>query len=171
MIVNRADPNSKYNTEEWSEKMSQSMKKLWDDPDCFWRSNKFLDQVVPKRRKYMLDGGAVYAGSFVSNPSKPQVELYNIVKELYPSTEINYPCYRGSGNRNYNLDVAIPELKICFESDGSHWHPSKEKDLIRQNNIEKLGWKVIRYISDSIKDVPTKEQIKNDIDKVLNKGV
>jgi len=167
MKINRADPNSKYNTEEWSEKMSNSMKNLWSSPNSFWRSSKFLDQVIPGRKKWMLEGGAVYISSFIKNPSKPQVELYNRIKELYSSAELNYPLYRGEGNKNYSLDVAIPELKICFESDGSWWHPNEEKDLIRQNEIEELGWKVIRYKSDSTKQVPSKEQIKNDIEKII----
>ena len=124
-----------------------------------------------EQSKYMLDGGAVYSQSFIKSPSKPQVELYNRVKELYPDAELNYPCYRGKGKRSYSLDVAIPELKICFESDGSWWHPNKEKDLIRQKNIEELGWKLIRYINiDFIKQVPTKEQVKNDILEIIKNG-
>jgi hypothetical protein len=115
-----------------------------------------------KYRKYMKNGGAVYAQSFIKNPSKPQVELYNRVKELYPSAELNYPCYR-KGKNSYSLDVAIPELKIWFESDGLYWHPSEEKDLIRQKEIEELGWKVIRYKADSIKQVPCREKILKDI--------
>jgi hypothetical protein len=132
---------------DWKTKMSESHKK------------NGLDE---KQRQYMLKGGAIHALSFISNPSKPQVELYNRIRVLYPNSILNYPCYE----LNFSLDIAIPELNIWFESDGSYWHQDKEKDLKRQEKIENLGWKVIRYKIDYIKEVPTIEQIKQDIEKI-----
>lgn len=116
-----------------------------------------------KQKCYMNNGGASHANFFITNPSKPQVELYNRVKELYSTAILNYPC----NQLNYSLDIAIPELMICFESDGSFWHQDNDKDLERQKQIEDLGWKFIRYLSDSIKDVPSKEQILNDINGII----
>lgn len=116
-----------------------------------------------KRKQYMLNGGAAHCNSFIQNPSKPQVELFNRVKELYPSAILNYPCYP----LNFSLDVAIPELMICFESDGTYWHKDQDKDLKRQKQIEELGWKVIRYYPvDIIDQVPSIEQIKKDIKRI-----
>ena len=116
-----------------------------------------------KLRQRMLNGGAAYANSFLANPSKPQVELYNRIKIIYPSAVLNYPLYE----LNYSLDIAIPELKIWFESDGSYWHQDKEKDLIRQRKIENLGWKCIRYSANSIKEVPTVEKVKEDLSWIM----
>ena len=113
------------------------------------------------QKDWMGKNGASYVSSFVKNPSKPQVELYNRVKELYPTAEINYPIRK----INKCLDVAIPNLKIWFESDGSYWHQDKEKDSERQKKVEELGWTVIRYEADYIKDVPSKNQIKEDVDR------
>jgi len=124
---------------------------------------KHTEEWKENQRQRMLNGGSVHASSFIKNPSKPQVELYNIIKKLYPSTVLNYPFYP----LNYSLDVAIPDLKIWFESDGSHWHQDKEADLKRQKRIEELGWKVIRYRGDSVKDVPSISQIKEDIQSIL----
>lgn len=116
-----------------------------------------------KRSEYMLNGGAAYCNQFIQNPSKPQIELYNKIKELFPSAIINYALIE----LNYSLDVAIQELKIWFESDGSYWHLDDEKDLIRQRKIEELGWKCIRYKADTIKEVPDKNTILKDIERVL----
>jgi len=41
--------------------------------------------------------------------------------------------------------IAIPELKIAIEYDEPHWHQDKEKDRKRQTEIEKVGWKFLRY--------------------------
>ena len=109
----------------------------------------------------MLDGHAVYMNSFIRNPSKPQVELYNRIKELYPSAVLNFPIYEV----NRSIDIAIPEYKIAIESDGSYWHQNKWEDQKRQEELEKLGWNFLRYKVDYLKDVPTKEQIENDINR------
>lgn len=122
-------------------------------------SEKLKGRKRPDSCKRMKNGGAIHANSFIKNPSKPQVELYNRIKELYPSAILNYPCYK----LNYCFDIAIPDIKVCIESDGSYWHQNKEKDFERQKRIIELGWKVIRYKSDSIKDVPSIEIIQKDI--------
>ena len=124
-----------------------------------WFFTEYGKSFTSNLRKKMLDGEAVRIQSFIKNPSKPQVELYNRVKELYPTAILNYPLYE----LNYSLDIAIPDLKIWFESDGSWWHQNKEKDLERQRKIENLGWKCIRYKADFIKDIPELEKIKEDI--------
>lgn len=107
----------------------------------------------------MLNGGASYCNKFIQNPSRPQVELYNRVKELFPSAILNYQFIE----LNYSLDIAIPELKIWFESDGTYWHQNTEKDLMRQRKIENFGWKCIRYASNNISEVPNIDTIKIDI--------
>jgi len=110
----------------------------------------------------MKEGKAVYLLSFIQNPSKPQVKLYEIVKKFYPTSILNYPLIE----LNYSLDIAIPDLKIWIESDGTYWHQDKEKDLIRQRKIENLGWKCIRYKIDYEKDIPIEEKIMEDINNV-----
>lgn len=44
----------------------------------------------------------------------------------------------------YNVDFADPINKIVIEVDGKEWHTDFEKDKKRQNEIEALGWEVIR---------------------------
>ena len=122
-------------------------------------------KIGKKSKQRMLNGGAVHALSFTKNPSRPQVELFNRIKEEYSTAVLNYPCLQ----LNYSLDIAIPELKIWFESDGSWYHQDKEKDLKRQKEIEDLlEWKCIRYFPvDTIKQVPTIDQILKDINDIL----
>ena len=101
----------------------------------------------------MLNGGAAHANSFITNPSKPQVELFNLVKEDHPESILEYPCL------NYSIDIVIPNLKIAIEYDGSYWHQDQEKDDKRQREIEDQGWTFLRY-----RDyVPSKEELRKDI--------
>ena len=116
-------------------------------------------ETFEKKREWMLNGGSSYVNSFNKNPSKPQVKIFEIINELYPSSIMNYPFL------NYSLDIAIPSLKIVIESDGSYWHKDEKYDLKRQKEIERKGWKFIRYKNiNSIKDIPSIDKIKSDIE-------
>lgn len=114
------------------------------------------NKILAKER--MLNGGASYALSFIENPSKPQVELFNLVKELYPSTIINFPIKF----YNRNIDIAIPEFKIAIEYDGSYWHQDKDADEKRQKDIETLGWRFLRYFD----YIPSINELENDINEL-----
>lgn len=58
----------------------------------------------------------------------------------------------------YVMDFAIPELKICIECDGEHWHNSK-KDNKRDGVMRNNGWAILRF--------PGK-QIMSDVDSCTN---
>ena len=112
--------------------------------------------------KRMKNGGAVYALSFNQNPSKPQVELYELVKSLFPEESIlNFPA-QGKSGKSYSLDIAILSLKIDVEYDGSYWHQDEEKDEERQKDLENLGWKFLRY-----RDyIPTLEELRDSLNRI-----
>jgi hypothetical protein len=112
-----------------------------------------------RRKQEMLNGKAAYLLSFVTNPSKPQVDLFNLTKSIYPSAVLNYPSL------NFSIDIAIPNLNIAIEYDGSYWHKNKKSDLKRQEILEKEGWKFLRYID----NVPSLKKLKKDIN-LLNRG-
>ncbi|OGM08454.1 hypothetical protein A2Z67_06030 [Candidatus Woesebacteria bacterium RBG_13_36_22] len=114
--------------------------------------------INEKTRKRMLKGGAAHANSFNRNPSKPQVKLFNLVRELYEGAILNNPCL------NYSIDIAIPSLMVAIEYDGSYYHQDTEKDKKRQQEIENQGWKFIRY-----RDcIPDKERLIEDIKGGIN---
>lgn len=64
---------------------------------------------------------------------------------------------------NYNVDFAIPGLKIAIECDGEYWHQDKAKDDIRDRRIEKEGWSVLHYTGTKI------NQCLNDIEYELSR--
>jgi very-short-patch-repair endonuclease len=110
---------------------------------------------------YMKNGGAVYVASFVKNPSKPQNKTHENTKELYPEAILNYSV-KIKNNLWYSLDIAVLSLRIDIEYDGSYYHQDQEKDKIRDENLQKLGWKILRY-----RDyIPTVEQLRNDINSI-----
>ncbi len=60
---------------------------------------------------------------------------------------MGYKFLRQRPVMNYIADFMCPELLLIIETDGvTHLlEGAKEKDLIRQNNLEKAGFKVLRF--------------------------
>lgn len=71
----------------------------------------------------------------------------------------NYPILK------YNVDFAIPALRIVIECDGEYWHRDKRKDLKRQHSIEKEGWFVLRYTGKQINQCL--EEIRGELQRVF----
>ncbi len=67
--------------------------------------------------------------------------------------ESQYPVKHGVDSLNrpryYFSDFAIPEESLLIECDGSYWH-SENKDRGRQDKLERLGWKIIRFTDTEI---------------------
>jgi hypothetical protein len=144
-------------TEETRKNMRDGQKRGRLNEDSYWFSEEYSKRNE-KWRERMLNGGAAYMCSCNKNPSPPQVELYNIIKTIISTTILNYPIIE----INRCLDIAIPQLKICFEHDMEFHKYKKKEDNERQDEIEKLGWTMIRY-----KNMPTKDQIIKDMNKFL----
>jgi len=121
--------------------------------DSFKSGTRCPECFKERQKQRMLKGGAAYANSFVQNPSGPQKELYEKVKDLYPDAIMNYQVL------NYSIDIIIPTLKIAIEYDGSYWHQDQEADDKRQKEIEDEDWVFLRY-----RDyVPSKKELEKDI--------
>lgn len=113
---------------------------------CFGKS-------VSKRLK---EGFAAEMNEKIQNPSKPQLKIYDIVKEKYSDAKLNYP------SKGFSIDVAIPSKMVAIEYDGSYWHKDIEKDNKRQRILESIGWKFLRYVD----YIPTKNDLYNNIYEV-----
>lgn len=152
-----------------AKKMASGIKKSWDNnPERKNESSKRLkEKWTPEKRKQVSEewknGFSAYASSFITNPSKPQIKLWNMVQEITPLAILNYPCFW----TNKSIDIVVPHLSIAIEFDGSYWHQNNEKDTIRQKLLEEQGWIFIRYVD----KIPTKKQLIKDINEALNEMV
>lgn len=86
-----------------------------------------------------------------------------MLKEMCGSCDLNHPLAW------YSLDcfIEVNGVKIDVEFDGSYWHTGKEeKDARRDKYVQGCGCKVLRFFSSG--KLPTKEQIKANIDVLVN---
>ena len=99
--------------------------------------------------------------------SKPQAQLYSIVKEKYPEAELEYEIVMEKDRKIY-LDIAIPSLKINIEYDGMYWHTLNENtirtsDNKRDNYLIANGWRVFRM---QYQNNPSENKLKKDFSKL-----
>ena len=91
--------------------------------------------------------------------SKPEIMLYNIVKLYYPSAQHKYKIL--SDKQYYwELDIAVPGIKLNFEYDGYYWHKNnKQRDEHRDAILKKQGWRILRF---TYQESPTLEELEYD---------
>ena len=113
---------------------------------------KLIKNGIQKKRKTIIQ-------LMKNKTSKPEKMLFDIVKIFYPSAKHRYKFLSDKGFY-WELDVAIPELKINFEYDGKYWHnKNRNRDKNRDLFLIKNGWKVIRF---EYKENPKYEKILED---------
>jgi len=122
-------------------------------PNHPFYKDKFPEETRKSQIQWMRNGGAAHANSFIQNPSKPQVELFKKVQKIYPQAKLNY------SSLNRSIDIAIPDLMIAIEYDGSYWHQDEKEDKTRQQELETIGWKFLRYED----YVPKTDKLKKDL--------
>lgn len=151
-------------------KLSKSGIEAWKDPvkrkHIIDGTKKAMNRPErrERQRQYMLNGGATIALKGMSNESKEELELRDIVLELYPDSKSHYKVLE---DRNYEVDIALVEYRIAIEFDGYHHFKDQkhfEYHKKRQEEIETEDWSFLRYVK-----VPTKEQIVEDINHLYNK--
>ncbi|HKN51880.1 MAG TPA: DUF559 domain-containing protein [Amycolatopsis sp.] len=79
--------------------------------------------------------------------------LLNLVDGGLPVPVQQYRLSDISGNEIYRLDFAWPELRIAVEYDGYEAHlDRRERDELREADLKRRGWLVIRSGSADLKD-------------------
>ena len=95
---------------------------------------------------------------------RPQAKMFtNLEKKLYSlvmTVNMPYPLYAqysAGPTFDYQLDAAIPHLKIGIEADGEIWHNNQEKiskDKRRDSELASNGWIIIRFTDKELQDHP-----------------
>lgn len=98
---------------------------------------------------------------FATRISRPQRFLFDLIKQKYPSAVMEHRLR--IGNTCIFLDIAVPEIKLNVEYDGSYWHsmnnanPARIKDVERDKFLTDSGWRIIR-IAGNGKETPQQLQ-------------
>ena len=82
--------------------------------------------------------------------SKPQKELFELLKQIFPDAQLDYLI---KTKRSWRFaDIGIPSFKFDFEYDGyfAHdWHTTK-KDKCRDKELAEVGWVTFRISKDAL---------------------
>jgi hypothetical protein len=150
------------NTIQPNEILAGSHKKVW------WKCSKGHSfQTVVKDRCFRGTG----CGRCSAQTSRPEIriiaELSTVFGEIQP---------RGRVDKIW-IDALLKTIKVAVEYDGEFYHkPRLDKDVQKNNSLEKLGYQVIRFregdlqkISDNDIQVPVNGLHKIHIDALLQK--
>ena len=125
------------------------------------RYGKEMADYLKKKRSDWMKLNWKHVREFVSRTSKPQLILYDIVKNVFNSAQLEY-MVQVDDEKYIWLDIAIPDRKINIEYDGLFWH-TQAKDDVRDRYLKELGWNVYRI--KSLKNL-TREQLQIEFDKL-----
>lgn len=85
-----------------------------------------------------------------SRISKPQQELYSLLKQVFSDATLEYPIITRKSIRF--ADIGVPSLKIDFEYDDPYWHNRKKtRDDIRDKDVAEVGWATFRVNKEALK--------------------
>ena len=101
-----------------------------------------------------------------TNPSsRPEREVIKMLEELYGKDN----CVPGYPVDRTNLDclLTVDDIKIDVEYDGKYWHQDKLHDQKRNHWLIANGYKVIRILGNPRDTLPSKEQLKEEVDYIL----
>lgn len=100
-----------------------------------------------------------------NNPtSKPQLNLYNLLKSKYINVGLEVPCDRCS----LDCTIELNDCKIDIEYDGWFWHQDKNRDIRRDNYVKSQGYKILRIKGNKNDDLPDINLIDIHIKKLLS---
>lgn len=72
--------------------------------------------------------------------------------------KLGLPFYPQYPIGKYFVDFCDPIEKIVFEIDGKMWHKNKVKDKKRENEIEAMGYCVVRFDYDDLREEKIDEE-------------
>ena len=134
----RMKENNPMKNPETAKKQSQSIS---GERHCFYgKKRPDHSKIISKK---MREGQAVYMQSKITTSSKPQKELFKICQKVFPYAIMNYSHY--CGEYTFSIDIAVPQLSLAIEYDGSYWHKNKRTEHWRQKILESVGWYFLRY--------------------------
>ncbi|MNY85808.1 hypothetical protein D3C78_20080 [compost metagenome] len=81
--------------------------------------------------------------------SKPQAELYALLRKIFPHAKINHKMSTGN-----QVDVLIPSLNLIIEYDGIMFHKDIDKDTKRDNAHFMAGYSTIRIREEGLPLLP-----------------
>ena len=93
--------------------------------------------------------------------SRPQLNIYNMLKPLYSFCELNYPC----GRCALDCAIKVEDTFIDVEYDGVYWHQDATKDRRRDYFVKSQGYKVLRIKGTN--KIPKKEELLEAIDYLV----
>ncbi len=152
----------KTQSKKWREQHSKDMKKWYETnispvlgkhPWNYNLTKEIDDRLKPSKSWLEMRKNLVLP----KKDSKPEKIIQNFLKQL--NIEF-YTHYWMNIEHNYQCDILIPSMNLVIECDGNYWHKypiGTEKDIARNQELLKAGYKVLRLWESEIKVITLPE--------------
>jgi very-short-patch-repair endonuclease len=148
------------NTEEHRKASSRRMKENnpMHNPEYVIKAQRSLEKQYRLNPEKRLNARMA---KFKKSGNMTSIErlMGDFLDELDVNYIYQYPILR------YDVDFAIPDLRIVIECDGQYWHKDEKSDLLRQQRIEAENWTLLRFSDDQINNESIK--VKQELSRVL----
>jgi hypothetical protein len=111
------------------------------------KANEMREFQSRKQKKFVIENPEMHPNRIMAKnhngvgyPSKPQRELFSIIKKVFSDAELELPI-RTKETVRY-ADIGVSSRKIDFEFDGSYWHHNNDNDK-RDIELKEEGWVVV----------------------------
>lgn len=153
LVENNSMKNSVYRErqrigvlESWKNK--EKRKNRVDAMKGIEKTDKAKKNMSIARKKLLKESPDILKKSLIHFKGK-RTNIEKIIEDILIKNKIKYE-YDFKILR-YCVDFAFIDKKIAIECDGEYWHTGREEqDRIRQEKIEALGWKFIRFTETKI---------------------
>jgi hypothetical protein len=120
------------------------------------RGEARVREAMPQHRKVLRVVGLVDALSGSVPESVARVLFHS---SGLPLPQTQYVICSDNGTFLARVDFAWPDVWLVVEIDGFAWHSSEsafQSDRDRQNELELVGWTVLRFTAKDVRDRPDK---------------
>jgi very-short-patch-repair endonuclease len=164
--------NNAMHQEKYRNKVRDKALEQWQDPIIRKRRIDSM-QNIPKTKEAKINMSKARIKLLSDNPefkkkmmtfrNGKMTDIEKIMQEILIHSGLkenkdfcyNYPI----SGLPYIIDFALLNSKIALECDGENWHSSldaRKKDDRRDNELEEIGWKTIRFSGKTLKNEPDK---------------
>jgi very-short-patch-repair endonuclease len=138
-------------------KMSNTMKKLWSNPNTKYNSLKYRNKRKQERQKFMETKGFINWLKSTRKGRNYKSIAEQKMKEIFINNNIKFiEQYKVE---NYFADFYLPDYNLIIECDGEYWHNypnGTKKDWLKNKLYKEKGFKILRIWNQFIKEFDEK---------------
>ena len=94
-------------------------------------------------KRHGIDAKSSYSYQSVRKPSKPQLRLVELLRKKYDNVIEGHIL--NNGQRTYEIDIYVPDIKTFIEVQGIHWHGLESRHWAYRRVRSKMWYDLFKF--------------------------